>query len=325
MKKFIPILFLLLLGFRSQASVTCVAIAAGNWESGSTWSCGHMPTCGDSVYIPFGITVTVTTVCSYGCTGGIGVVVGGVLFFQTGKKLELPCSSYVDVKLGGLIDPGTGGGNSNLISICGTTVWNAGMGPETGPICYNCSVLPVQLTAFTASCSNQSVTLNWATATETNNSYFNIERSQDALQWTSIAEIPGAGNSSVAHNYSYIDNSAFPGTSYYRLKQTDLDGHSSYPGIAASFCSNSIDVESLYPNPSNSSVYFKLVSKYQQPVVITIVNELGQEITSYTDVAEQGTYTETLPTQNLKPGVYLLLLSLPDGSTTIHKPFVISN
>ncbi|MBN8701889.1 MAG: T9SS type A sorting domain-containing protein [Bacteroidetes bacterium] len=85
--------------------------------------------------------------------------------------------------------------------------------------------LPIELLEFNArSVENKEVELTWTTTSETNNSYFTIERSKDAEAFESIATIVGAGNSNSLKNYQFTDKSPYKGVSYYRLKQTDFDG-----------------------------------------------------------------------------------------------------
>ncbi len=125
----------LAISLKSKA-VVCTATGNGAWNTAANWSCGFVPGCGDLIIIPTGLTVTITTQLSYpGCTTAVTLSIYGTLKFVTGNKLELPCNSQLYIHAGASIQPGTGGGNSNLISICDNTVWNAGSGPLTGPSC----------------------------------------------------------------------------------------------------------------------------------------------------------------------------------------------
>ena len=89
--------------------------------------------------------------------------------------------------------------------------------------------LPVELTFFNAEVqSDRTVLMSWQTATELNNDYFTIERSINGSQFKEIGRIEGIGNSTSLNNYSFIDQQPFEGISYYRLKQTDLNGAYEY-------------------------------------------------------------------------------------------------
>jgi hypothetical protein len=84
--------------------------------------------------------------------------------------------------------------------------------------------LPIQLLSFTAQCRNQDVVVEWSTASEENNDYFTILRSDDAEHYEEIGTLPGAGNSNEVLNYSFTDWNAAGGNYYYMLKQTDYNG-----------------------------------------------------------------------------------------------------
>ena len=91
--------------------------------------------------------------------------------------------------------------------------------------------LPIELLAFDAFMNGDKVSLTWTTATEINNDYFTVERTLDGITFEEVLEMPGAGNSFSPITYIGYDENPFPGTSYYRLKQTDYDGSYVYSGL----------------------------------------------------------------------------------------------
>ncbi len=95
--------------------------------------------------------------------------------------------------------------------------------------------LPIELTRFSARLENFGVSLRWTTASERNNNYFEVERSADLVNFEPIARVAGAGNSFQNIDYEAFDPNPLFGTSYYRLRQVDMDG-----------LSTSSDVESVY-------------------------------------------------------------------------------
>jgi hypothetical protein len=114
------------------------------------------------------------------------------------------------------------------------------------------SPLPIELLSFTSKCiSNTSVKLHWKTATETNNNYFNVEKSNNGVDWESIVKVMGAGNSSKHLMYSYEDKNSVTKEQYYRLKQTDFDGKYTYSDMLSVNCNDAKNFLSIYPNPSN--------------------------------------------------------------------------
>jgi len=82
--------------------------------------------------------------------------------------------------------------------------------------------LPVELMSFDAAPDGENILLTWETASEINNDYFTIERSEDAINFTELTRVDGAGNSNTNIHYHSTDFGPYLGVSYYRLKQTDL-------------------------------------------------------------------------------------------------------
>lgn len=118
--------------------------------------------------------------------------------------------------------------------------------------------LPVELVYFDGLNNNNNVLLGWATATEINNSHFEIERSSNGEDFELIGTIEGHGNSSIYNEYSFVDGQqANEAISYYRLKQVDFDGDFEYSKIISFNNDNLQNMSmSVYPNPvlSNSQV-----------------------------------------------------------------------
>jgi len=138
------------------------------------------------------------------------------------------------------------------------------------------SPLPIELISFDAQSYQSKVLLNWVTASEINNDYFNIERSKNGYDWEIIKQVDAAGNSSEQLNYQIFDFKPYSEVSYYRLKQTDFDGLFSYSDIkVVNFKKNNEFI--LYPNPSKNTITIKssntLNKDYQ------IFNVLGQDLT----------------------------------------------
>lgn len=114
--------------------------------------------------------------------------------------------------------------------------------------------LPIQLLSFTATANyaEQAVDLQWITASEINNAFYTIERSANAQQFQPVLNRPGAGNSNTVINYTDVDINPLQGLSYYRLKQTDFNGTSSYSEIVPVIFS-STSLESVHSYMSDRS------------------------------------------------------------------------
>ncbi len=179
-------------------------------------------------------------------------------------------------------------------------------------------VLPVELTSFSALKVGTSVNLKWNTATEVNNSGFQIERKKSTeTSWSNIGFINGAGNSNSPKNYSFSDKSNLSGSYQYRLKQIDFGGQYEY--------SKSIEVtinsmpkgyvfSQNYPNPFNPSTGIKFGFEHNTKASLKIYNAIGSEVAVlFNDVAEAGrVYDMNFNGANLPSGTYFYKLSSPN-------------
>jgi hypothetical protein len=112
-------------------------------------------------------------------------------------------------------------------------------------------IVPVEWLRFDAYTEGTRVRCDWQTATEQQNDYFTVERSADMNAWTPIGIVDGAGNSEAAKSYSFLDPKPLSGNSYYRIRQTDFNGETSYSEIrSVTFGKEQLVV---YPNPTNGA------------------------------------------------------------------------
>lgn len=119
--------------------------------------------------------------------------------------------------------------------------------------------LPIELVDFEATIVNNQVRLDWTTKSELNNDFFTIERSRNGQVFTEVKKVNGAGNSSVSIDYTTWDERPLPNVSYYRLKQTDFDGSTSYSEVK-SVHFDETDVL-LYPNPGKEVINLRINTK----------------------------------------------------------------
>lgn len=114
--------------------------------------------------------------------------------------------------------------------------------------------LPVELTSFKATLAKVEVLLEWATASELDNAYFQVERMQQGQPFSPIGRVNGVGTSSLSHRYSFRDASAPAGLLYYRLRQVDTDGSYSFSKVVAVHRSVATDFAvRLHPTLSDGS------------------------------------------------------------------------
>lgn len=119
---------------------------------------------------------------------------------------------------------------------------------------YAAIVMPIELVYFEAYNSADQVYFKWQTASELNNDYFTIECSTDAEDFEPLATIQGSGTTNYTVDYDYQYRLNYVGTMYYRLKQTDYDGSSTYSKTeAVTFAAKAVkkaDDFTIYPNPA---------------------------------------------------------------------------
>ncbi len=177
------------------------------------------------------------------------------------------------------------------------------------------SLLPIELVDFTAVCDGGSALVEWTTASERENDYFVLERSADAVNFTEVARIAGAGNSIEMLSYSYYDNDMFGGDNYYRLIQVDYDGTTTSSEIIVVRCKDAAEDEPIvaaYPNPFTRELMLSLENFNNKPVQIELFDMLGKLIVTEKIDAPQNKYETTLHLQNITPATYNLRVTSDD-------------
>ena len=172
--------------------------------------------------------------------------------------------------------------------------------------------LPIELIGFDANLQGSNVLVNWSTASELNNDFFTIERSDGIGEWNNLGIVPGAGNSTSKLEYDFFDNLPRIGNNYYRLKQTDFDGTSTYSNIQLVILGET-DLISVYPNPFDQRllIYGNLDILTSD---ISLYNVLGDKVSI--KVESQGELIQVTAEQ-LGPGVYFLKILMNNSIRTI--------
>ncbi|MDZ4844546.1 MAG: T9SS type A sorting domain-containing protein [Chitinophagales bacterium] len=177
--------------------------------------------------------------------------------------------------------------------------------------------IPIELLDFKAELAAGKVNLNWSTATETNNAYFTIEKS-NGTDFREVAKIDGEGNSSSLKTYAAVDEKPYTGISYYRLKQTDFNGKESYSDIASvkNVADNQLVV---FPNPAEGSVKLKFNAVAPQ-VDVVIYNQHGSVSFNKTYLTYgANTVLEVQLKDELAPGVYYMQVSAANQDMLIQQ------
>ncbi len=164
--------------------------------------------------------------------------------------------------------------------------------------------LPIELISFTVNLlDNKFVKLDWQTVSEMDSDYFTIEHSLNGSDWKELTKISATGNSVGLLDYTTTDKLPSMGTSYYRLKQTDIDGQFQYSEIKK-ITITTVENFQIYPNPTNSSVTIK--GNDIELSEITIYNTLGQNVTMLTQKSILNDVQLVVNLSKLSSGVYYI-------------------
>jgi len=181
------------------------------------------------------------------------------------------------------------------------------------------SILPVELTTFTASYDKSNISLRWSTATEINNSYFIIQRSLNNSTWENIGKVSGSGTSTNVHNYSFTDAKVDFVNAYYRIQQVDFNGSSNYSKSIEVNANTpvSYDLSQNYPNPFNPSTEINYSIPKAGFVTLSVYNMLGQKAaTLISGMQEKGNHSIRFDGSSIPSGMYFYRLKYNGVSIT---------
>ncbi len=310
----------------SQPSKTTSSIKNGLWNILSSWNNGIPNTQKDIININNNIDATSFSSIVIGSSATLNINSGGNL---TVNSIEFKNGCNVNVKYGGtLIVLGglTNDNNSNNIIVSGSlsvsgTLYNghgaaisgsgviyagkyfgdcciAGHSPNSlrpGDIIIDSvvgGVLPIELLYFKVSCIGKCAKIEWATATETNNNFFIIFKSNDLITWEKLFTINGHGTSSTRNNYECSDCNIEEGMFYYKLRQIDNDGkYKEYDIIYFLYNDFSKKKVIIYPNPVPQGSSF-IIEGVPEGDKVLIVDVFGR----------------TYENKDLQPGVYFIFI-----------------
>ena len=179
--------------------------------------------------------------------------------------------------------------------------------------------LPVVLISFTGSCEQDTKTLRWATASETNNAFFSIQRSVDGVTYAELARIPGAGNSNTLQQYQYQDMDKSAGGLYYQLVQTDFNGTSeSFAPIYVDCHTQATwsDQAELVAVTANQVIVSTQVSE-QSSLSLTLMDMSGRTLFVGNREVPAGIGTLSLDVNTLPSGIYLMNIHTNTISKTL--------
>ena len=185
--------------------------------------------------------------------------------------------------------PGTISGTS--VSVTGLTSFSP------FAIANATALLPIELISFTAKRAENDIRIDWATASESNNEKFEIERSQDGKNFIKVGSKNGRGTTTYTTNYDFTDKQAPQTILYYRLKQTDFDTKFTYTQTIAIDNRREKEGVLVYPNPATELLYFQTENQ-DQPIFIYNTSGLL--------VKKLDTVPSSLSISDLPTGIYLV-------------------
>ncbi|MBN8572025.1 MAG: T9SS type A sorting domain-containing protein, partial [Ignavibacteria bacterium] len=208
---------------------------------------------------------------------------------------------------------------ANTIKVYGLTSFS------TFAVTDNDNPLPVELSSFTSSIDRRKVTLNWSTATEQNNSGFDIERKSTGAEnsWSKVGNVAGAGNSNATVSYNFVDNNVNTGKYNYRLKQIDFNGNFKYYDLSSEVIvgvPSKFEISQNYPNPFNPSTKINFDLPFDSKVQIKIFDITGKEMAQIVNESRTaGYYTVQFNASSLSSGIYFYQINATGGSQSFVK------
>lgn len=317
MKKLVGLVMLIIIFFSSPLKADYYSIKDGIWEETATASCpwskiSHLsqtcscsPTCSPGgnfiIYIKHNI-VSSCALLDFAGGATIHVLSGGVFTLNGGGTLTGTANIIVDqggsITINGNLSlQGNGSGlingslyvngtitNSSSLGsngLCGTGSITSSQPILPGTICQN-SLLPVEYLCFKTIEHENGELLYWETASEKNNLKFEVEKSNNGIDFEKIGEVNSKanqyGNSEYNIPYEFIDESAYEGQYYYRLKQIDYNNQFAYSQIISVICNRYKNLSFvIYPNPNHSEFYIEYKGLQQNDkFIIQIINQSGE-------------------------------------------------
>ncbi len=192
-------------------------------------------------------------------------------------------------------------------------------------VCFSGGTIavPVELTAFSGIATSSNVILNWSTATEANNSGFDVERQSNNI-WEKIGFVPGSGTTTNLRSYSYVDEKVSSGNYSYRLKQIDFSGQYEYSDIIEIEVSSPTEysLEQNYPNPFNPRTTISYSIKEKGLVTLKVFDILGNAVSVIVnEEKEAGNYKVDFEATTFASGIYFY--SLKTGEILLTKKMVL--
>jgi hypothetical protein len=170
------------------------------------------------------------------------------------------------------------------------------------------AALPVKLLPLKAyKITSKTAMVKWGTASEQNNGYFEVQRSADGLSFSKVlGRVNGKGNSSSVTDYSFTDAAPVNGWNYYRVKQVDIDGQSSFTNTARVNFAEKYSSVITFPNPVKSTLNIEYFTENAGQVRWMVIDGKGAAVKQAVFTVQSGSNLQQLNVGSLPAGSYLL-------------------
>ena len=158
--------------------------------------------------------------------------------------------------------------------------------------------------------------MEWATASEINNSHFEAERSAFSGDWRTLGKVEGHGNSFQINQYQFIDERPIAGMNYYRLKQTDIDGKYKYSNVVRIDFNRGGKI-TISPNPVVDYLSFIFFKKTEEQLTVFVYDANGRLILNNPLISEN-----KIDLINLTPGIYFIQIKNEIGGFILTDRFI---
>ncbi len=283
----------------------------GQWTKANNWSLGRVPQSKDSVVIPANLVLNMESNISL---NDIILVVKGTLELNNGK-ISLDEDSRIILEPSGRI---VADNANEQIRIDNVLKYSGKQGILVGPAIADAStgngfvvysILPVRFLAFDAEKKQDKILITWATDQEKNNSHFKVERSVDGATWSSIGVV-FPNETGTVNKYTYTDAVSTSPVVYYRIRQVDVDGGSSFSKVQVV---RNQDVKAIAQvfSPSQNSIRVAFAQPLRAGLQIRVFSSNGQ-LVSTKSVASSTSRTDLAV--NSGKGIYVVQLVDSNGS-----------
>jgi hypothetical protein len=178
--------------------------------------------------------------------------------------------------------------------------------------------LPLNFTSFTGIIKNNKAALSWSTTNEVNNKFFIVERSLNGRNFDSVGQVQAGNNTS--NTYSFNENNT-NATSYYRIKQVDINGSYTYSSVITLKNTGSSKDVTVYPTQATSTINYVLSSEAPATVTVQVYNITGQPVISQQATLMQGLNVRSVNVSGLVVGSYVLRIQIPATGDNLVKQF----